>query len=104
MPIDFTPDSCDGPFLEVSGKAPYSATPDPFPYPGANFDDYKLADVTYSVCVPESFFTQMRQPEPTTPVPSPGNSTGLTILVVAALIVQLVINVIALRKPTRSRP
>ncbi|NBW31193.1 MAG: hypothetical protein EBR48_00820 [bacterium] len=99
MPIDFTPDSCDGPILEISGKAPYSATPDPFPYPGANFDDYKLADVTYSVCIPETFFAQLRQPEPATPVPSSDDSSGLTILVVAALVAQLVINVIAIRKP-----
>ena len=103
MPIDYTPDSCDGPILEISGKAPYSATPDPAPYPGANFDDYRLADVTYSVCIPESFFAQLTQPEPTAPAPTPADSSGLTILVVAALIAQLVINGFSLRKPTRSR-
>ena len=101
MAIDFG-DTCTGEMLEISGKAPYAATPDPAPYPGANFDDYRLADVTYSVCIPESFFVQLRQPEPTTPAPSTGDSTGLTILVVAALIAQLVINGIAIRKPTRS--
>lgn len=105
MAVDFG-DTCDGEILTISGKAPFSTTPEPFTIPGTD-RGYGLADVTYSVCVPKSLFAQLAQPDPfipTAPVaPTSSGDSGLAIIVVFALIAQLVVNVIAIRKPTRSR-
>ena len=56
------------------------------------------SDMSFQVCLSKETLAALQPP---TPVPA--DNSGLTIVVVAALIAQLVVNVIAIRKPTRSR-
>jgi hypothetical protein len=80
-------DTCDGEYLKIYGVAlPLKGEYQPFP-------EYKEAGY---VCMPMSAFARL------TPIP-PASDNTLTILVVFALIAQLVVNVIAIRRPTRSR-
>ena len=89
---------CDGTEVTINGAAPYPK-PDGglFPLVG---DDYAYAPVTYTICLDDATLAKLF-PAPVAP-PSSGDS-GLAIIVVFALIAQLVVNVIAIRKPTRSR-
>ena len=80
-------DTCDGEYLTIYGVAlPLNAEYQPFP-------EYKEAGY---VCMPMSAFARLA------PTP-PASDNSLTLIVVAALIAQLVINVIALRRPSRAR-
>ena len=80
-------DTCDGEYLTIYGVAlPLNAEYQPFP-------EYKEAGY---VCMPMSAFARL------TPI-APASDNTLTILVVFALIAQLVINVIAIRKPARGK-
>ena len=80
-------DTCDGEYLKIYGVAlPLKGEYQPVP-------EYKEAGY---VCMPMSAFARL------TPI-SPASDNTLTILVVFALIAQLVVNVFALRKPTRPR-
>ncbi len=87
---------CDGTEVTIKGSAPYSK-------PNAEFfigDDYALAPVSYTICLDDATLAKLF-PAPVAP-PSSGDS-GLAIIVVFALIAQLVVNVIAIRKPARGK-
>jgi hypothetical protein len=103
MPLIFDDPCKDGEILTVVGKAPYSVTPNPLGLGNERYDTYQMADVTYSVCVPESLILRLTPAAPITPAPTSSGDSGLAIIVIFALIAQLVVNVIAIRKPTRSR-
>ena len=89
-------DPCGGTEVTITGSAPYTK-------PNAEFligDDYDYAPVTYTICLDSATLAKLF-PAPVAP-PSSGDS-GLAIIVVFALIAQLVVNVIAIRKPTRAK-
>jgi len=98
MPLIFTDDCKDGEYLTVTGKAPYSVAPNPL---GLWTDPYQMADVTYSVCVPNSLILRLAPAAPITPAPTSSGDSGLAVIVIFALIAQLVVNVVALQKPKR---
>ena len=97
MPINGL-EPCDGTEITIEGAAPY-AKPDGGLFPVVG-DDYAYAPATYTICLSDATVAKLF---PAQVAPAPSSDSGLMILVVAALIAQLVINVITIRKPPRSR-
>jgi hypothetical protein len=56
------------------------------------------SDMTFQVCLSKDTLAALQPPTPVA-----ANDSGNTILVVFALIAQLVVNVIAIRKPARGK-
>ena len=108
MPSIFDPSCGSGEtMITMTGNAPYSVDPNSawykeeyFGLPDNGRYGYLYAPVTYTICLDDASIAKLF-PAPVAP-PSSGDS-GLAIIVVFALIAQLVVNVIAIRKPTRSR-
>ena len=95
-------DPCSGTEVTINGAAPYSVAT--MHIEGREFvyrnDSFEYAPVTYTICLDSATLAKLF-PAPVAP-PSSGDS-GLAIIVVFALIAQLVVNVIAIRKPTRGK-
>ena len=107
MPSMFEPCGGGETAIEIKGNVPYSIDPNSawykeaqVPLPGDGWRGFLYAEATYTICLDDATLAKLA-PAPVAP-PSSGDS-GLAIIVVFALIAQLVVNVIAIRKPTRSR-
>ena len=89
--------------ITIVGQAPYSVYTPVNPSTGPSLLDkgYAYAPVTYTLCLPTSTIAKLI-PAPVTPTASDGSGV-LTAVVVCALIAQLAINAIALRRPTRAK-